>query len=199
MLRSFISVLLPCCLMSRPSSSEVSGEILARLFCLHAFTLAPRAWTGARNILLPQPCMAAAHYACVCDKQSHRSAPDVCSFPSDGSGCCTMASWWMSSLSSCSSSGGDLSETARQRDGSRFGKLFLVSNLSDGWAEGTFLLLQVSVAATGLTEANYGHCCRLSLEYGNIGNIVCIIYFFIYLLKILSLLQAFISYSLMLY
>ena len=26
-------------------------------------------------------------------------------------------------------------------DGSRFGKLFLVSNLSDGWAEGTFLLL----------------------------------------------------------
>ena len=25
-------------------------------------------------------------------------------------------------------------------DGSRFGKLFLVSNLSDGWAEGTFLV-----------------------------------------------------------
>ena len=48
---------------------------------------------------------------------------------------------------------------------------------SDGWAEGSFLLLQVlqvSVASTGLTGANYGHCCRLSLEY---GNIVCIIYF----------------------
>ena len=35
-------------------------------------------------------------------------------------------------------------------DGSRFGKLFLVSNLSHGWTEGSFLLLQVSVAATGL-------------------------------------------------
>ena len=75
-------------------------------------------------------------------------------------------------------------------NGSRFGKLFLVSNLSDGWAEGTFLLLQVSVAVTGLTGANYGQCCRLSREYGNIGNIVCIIYFFIFLLKLQRFLQA---------
>ena len=39
-------------------------------------------------------------------------------------------------------------------DGSRFRKLFLVFNLSYGWAEGSFLLLQLSVAATGLTRAN---------------------------------------------
>ena len=33
-------------------------------------------------------------------------------------------------------------------DGSGFGKLFLVSNLCDGWAEGTFLLLQVFICSS---------------------------------------------------
>ena len=91
----------------------------------------------------------------------------VFSFPSDDSGCCNRRVLRVvGTRQRQQGSGIDV--------GSRLGKLFLVSNLSNGWAQDIFLLLQVSVAATGLTGTNYGHCCRLSLEY---GNIVCIIYF----------------------
>ena len=53
-------------------------------------------------------------------------------------------------------------------DESRFGKLFLVSNLWwVGW--GFFSLvtgIALSVAATGLTGASYGHCCRRTVSWG---------------------------------
>ena len=84
---------------------------------------------------------------------------------------------------------------SRIDDGSRFGKLF-ISFLTFLMGGHTFLLLQVSVAAKGLWQeqtTGIAADCLLSM-------VICLHHVFLfYLLKLLSLLQAFMSYILMLY
>ena len=80
-------------------------------------------------------------------------------------------------------------------DGSRFGKLF-ISILTFLMGGHTFLLLQVSVAAKGLQQEHTTGIAVVRL----LSMIICLHHVFLfYLLKLLSLLQAFMSYILMLY
>ena len=126
---------------------------MREILLLYVYIVALASCTAMREILLPcrsrDGCVHTT-YAFVCDQQSHRPAPGVCSFPSDNSGCCSTASLWMSFLSSCSSGGSDSSETARTEADLVRSFSFLTS--LHGWAEGTFLLFQVLICSRDRTD-----------------------------------------------